>query len=380
MRKYRHILLALISLLSLSGGIRAQDEGMYALDFHMSFVPNIQFAPLYVAAAAGYFADEGIELRQFVHQEEPLLVERLALGDIPFAIIGGEQVISARAQERPLVMVYEWFQRYPIGLIVAGESDIHNVRDLVGLRVGIPGRFGASYSGLVALLATAGLPEEALQIESIGYHAPEVFCAGQVAAAVIYLNNEPIQIAERAAAGECGNLQTIRLFPVSAAADLVSNGIVTHERTSLEEPEKVDAVLRAFDRGLRAVIANPAAAYLQSAPYIENLPLSEKLTAALAGMAAEQRDFLAQAPTPSALVASRERQLQQLEADATIANELTQFRILLASIALWESERLGYSELASWKTTAATLRQMGFLSGEIDLAAAFTNDHLPTQE
>ncbi|NCC37448.1 MAG: myristoyl transferase, partial [Chloroflexia bacterium] len=37
-------------------------EGLRRVTLAMSYIPNIQFAPYYVAAAKGYFAEEGLEV------------------------------------------------------------------------------------------------------------------------------------------------------------------------------------------------------------------------------------------------------------------------------------------------------------------------------
>ena len=110
---------------------------------------------------------------------------------------------------------------------------------------------------------------------------------------------------------------------------------------------------------------------------MESLPLSAPLADALRELADDQAAFLASQPSRAAIAASRAAQYETLAANPALAADLTQYRVLLASIELWEADTLGRSELQSWQTTAATLRQMGFLSGDIDLAAAFTNDFLP---
>lgn len=372
----RILLVWLLVLLSAIGTVSNAQETARSLDFYLTFVPNIQFAPLYVAKAAGYFREAGIQLEKFIHQDEPLLVERLAINDISFAVISGEQVITARAQGRLLVYVFEWFQKYPVGIVVGQDSNIHTVTDLTGRPVGIPGRFGASYSGLLALLGANNLSEEAIRLDAIGYNAPDVFCAGIVDAAVVYLNNEPLQIQQRVAQGDCGEVSAIQLFPVSDAVDLVSNGIVTNEQTLNTDPELIAAVNRAFHLGLRDTIENPAAAYLHSAQFVESLPLSPTLAEKLQQLADEQAAFLSTAPSREALAQSRDNQLATLAELPEIAAELTQFRVLLASISLWEAEQLGFSDLGSWQATAETLRAMGFLSGEIDLSSAYTNQYL----
>lgn len=328
--------------------------------FFLTFVPNIQFAPLYVAIENGYFLEEGLDVR-IQHGDEPDGVDLIAAGSIDFGVIGGEQVIQARANDRDVVFVYEWFQRYPIGVVVDAASEIETVNDLAGQRVGIPGRFGASYSGLVALLAANGMTESDIQLEAIGFNAPEVFCIGAIGASVIYINNEPLQIQQRADAGDCGAVEGVRVLPISDYVDLVSNGLTTSGQLIRENPERVQAMVRAFERGLQDVIANPAQAYLISTTYVENLPLDEAFRAALEAEAAE--------PNPDGLI---ERLSEQFDGPT-----LLQLAVLVNSIDLWSAEELGYTEPESWVVTQDTLLTMGFLEQPIELEAAYSNDFLP---
>ena len=49
--------------------------------------------------------------------------------------------------------------------------------------------------------------------------------------------------------------------------------------------------------------------------------------------------------------------------------------MLLNTIELWDAERLGYSDLASWEAMRDTLSLMGFVDDDgSDLRDAFTND------
>jgi NitT/TauT family transport system substrate-binding protein len=350
---------------------RAQTD----VTFFLTFVPNIQFSPLYVAIDKGYFADEGIALT-IQHGDEPDGVNLIAADQLKFGMISGEQVIQARANERPVVYVYEWFQEYPVGVVVAADSDITEVTDLTGRVLGIPGRFGASYSGLIALLAANDMAEADVQLEPIGFNAPEVFCVGAVEASVVYINNEPLQIANRAAAGDCEDVNGVRVLPVAEAADMVSNGIVTNEVTIAEQPELVEALVRAFDRGLRDVIQNPAEAYLISRNYVETLPLSAELEMALRAEAEAQVALLTTDPTRAELADSRDQMLARLLTDFEAA-ELLQFEVLLETIELTNAERLGVTEPESWTLTQDVLLDMGFIEAEIDLDGVYTNDFLP---
>jgi NitT/TauT family transport system substrate-binding protein len=365
---------ALFLLLSLSLASAQQPTDV---TLFMTFIPNVQFAPVYVALEKGYFADEGINIA-IEHGDEPVGVNLIAANQRQFGLVSGEQVISARANGLPVVSVYEWFQQYPVGIAYPADGSITSVADLVGRNVGIPGRFGASYSGLIALLAANGLTEQDIDLEEIGFNAPEVMCVGGVEAAVVYINNEPLQINNRAAVGDCGDLASVDVFPVSDYADLVSNGIITNEVTIADNPELVAGMVNAFDRGLRDAISNPAEAYVLSALHVENLPLSPALEEALQVEAAEQNAALAAAPALSRedLAAYRADLLSGLLEQFT-PDELTQFQVLLNTIELWDAEALGYADAQSWEMTQDVLMDMGFVSTAIDVNTAFTNQFLP---
>ncbi len=355
----------------LISGVAAQEDETLEVPFFLTFIPNIQFAPVYVAIENGYFANEGLN-PVIQYGDEPIGIDLMAAGTLDFGVFGGEQVIQARGNGRDVVFIYEWFQQYPIGIVASVETGINEVTDLAGRRVGIPGRFGASYSGLIALLNAAGMTENDIELEEIGFNAPEVVCLGAVEAAVVYINNEPLQIQQRAEAGECGSISDVLVIPVSSAVDMISNGLTTSAMALAEKPDLVAGVVRAFDLGLRDAINNPAQAYLLSALHVQNLPLADAFRAALETEAADQAEFLNTQPDHEAIVQSRVDLLERLSADFEPAT-LVQFIVLLNTIDLWDAENLGYSDLSSWEVTQDILLTMGFIAQPIELEAAFTN-------
>lgn len=372
----RTSLLVVAFLLIAVGSLQAQDA-LQPITFFMTFIPNIQFAPVYVAIEKGYFADAGIEVT-IEHGDEPDGVNLIAAGERQFGMISGEQVIAARANDRPVVFVYEWFQKYPVGVAAPTGGSIVTAADLAGHKVGIPGPFGASYSGLIALLAANGLAESDIQLESIGFNAPQVFCVGGVEATVVYVNNEPIQIDHLAEQGECGDITGTTVFNVADYADMVSNGIVTNEETIASDPELVQSFVTAFHQGVVDTINNPAEAYLISREYVESLTASDAFSESLISEVEAKNQALADGSLPDqdAVAASRAAFLSRLSGQFS-ADELLQMEVLLATIELWEADRLGYSDADSWQITEDTLIQMGQLSEGIDLASAFTNDFVP---
>lgn len=373
MRRTRMILFVLLlSFTALT--VHAQSEPAKQT-FFLTFIPNIQFAPVYVALGNGDFAAADLDI-EIEYSDEPLGVDLIAANERQFGLISAEEVIKARANARPVVQVYEWFQKYPIGIVVSESSGIESVADLKGRKVGVPGRFGASYNGLTALLSANGMTEADIDLQVIGYNAPDVFCVGAVDAAVVYINNEPLQIQQRADAGNCNGVTSVKAFAVSDSIDMVSNGVLTNEQTIAEKPELVTAMVTAFDSGLRTTINNPAKAYLISLDYVENLPISDDFKAALETASAAQDEFLATNPDRTAVAESRAALLSDLKATFD-AETLVQFEVLLNTIDLWDADQLGLADTASWEATQSVLVDMKFVTTPIDVTEAFTNNFLP---
>jgi len=365
------ILMVLIGVLGAQAQSAPRD-----LTFFLTYVPNIQFAPIYVALEKGYFADAGLNIT-LQSGDEPDGINLIAANQLQFGVASGEQIIAARAQGRPVKFVYGWYQKYPIGVLVTNESGFKTPADLKGKPIGIPGLFGASYTGVIALLSANNLTEKDVQLQTIGYNAPQVVCVGAVQAAVVYVNNEPLQIQDSIDKHDCGSVTGITVFPVSSAADMVSNGIITNEGTLTNDPDLVAAVVKAFDQGLRDTINNPAEAYLLSAKYIDGLPLPDTLKAALQQASSDQVDFLKTSPTRAAINQSRADLLSKLSGQFD-GTTLLQMQVLMTSIDLWDADQLGYSDPASWQTTEDTLTKMGLLTAPIDLGAAYTNQFVPS--
>lgn len=329
MKAFLHLLLVVVVLVigtqpapSPSTAI-AQEDDLTDVTLFLSYIPSVQFAPLYVAKERGYFAENGINIEFENSFDEAGGVDRLALNDLQFGIISGEQVILGRGAEKPLVYVMAWYHAFPVGVVVPADSDIETPDDLDGKTVSLPAFQGASYVGIRALLASADLTERDLQLVPIGFAAPEVMCERQVDAAVVYVANEPLTISQ---------CYDVRVIPVSDYAVLVSNGLVTNEETLADRPELVAGMVDAIVRGIADTIEDPAAAFELSLPYA-NLPDD------------------------------------QIE---------TQYQVLLNSVELWRADVLGMTEPDAWETTQGLLLDAGLLRSELDdLEAAYTNEFVP---
>jgi NitT/TauT family transport system substrate-binding protein len=289
----------------------------------LGYIPNIQFAPIYVALEKGYFLDAGFDV-SIEYGNEADAVALIGAGEQLFAIASGEQVLLARAQGLPVTYVAAWYQQYPVGVTSLADAEILVPESLAGKSIGIPGLYGASYIGFRALLSAADLAEEDVDLLAIGFNQVESLATGQVDSAVIYLANEPVVLRSQGY-----DVDVVR------AADylkLVANGLVTSETMLAEHPDQVEGFIDALLKGIADTLADPDEAYEISKAYVENLA----------------------------------------DADPELQHE-----ILNESIKLWETENLGYSEPAGWVNMQAVLLDMGLLTTTQDLDKAFTNDLIP---
>jgi NitT/TauT family transport system substrate-binding protein len=288
----------------------------------MGFVADVQFAPWYVAVEKGYFAEEGIEL-EFDYSWETDGVRLVGSGELPFAIASGDQVILARAQELPVTTITSWFQRFPVSVVALEGNGIEEPIDLVGQKVGIPETFGASYIGWRALASEYGLEEDDVELEVVGYTQLANLTEGRVDAAVVYANNEPVQLKQ---AG-----RDFVQFLVAEEVSLVSNGIIANETVLEERPELARAFVRAFLKGLNDTLEDPEGAFEICRQYVEGLE----------------------------------------------ENEDVQRAVLDATIDYWRGEQLGESDPQAWRNTSEVMRSAELLQESIDLEKAFTNEFLP---
>ena len=202
MRTTRRQLLTGALAISALGGLAACStpdaasiSGARALTIGLTYIPNVQFSPFYLAVSSGLFADQGLDvtLRHHGAQEDAFGALLAGQEDIVFA--SGDEAVVASATGSTVATFGTGFQQFPGVLLTAADSGITSVEDLRGRTIGMPGHFGSSYYTVLAALHLAGLGADEVELVDIGYTQVTALTAGRVDVVVGYSNNETVQFA-----------------------------------------------------------------------------------------------------------------------------------------------------------------------------------------
>jgi NitT/TauT family transport system substrate-binding protein len=322
-RRFFTLLLSLCLMLTacsgLAGGSQATKPAATIIRLPMGYIPNVQFAPFYVAVEKGYFKQAGLEI-QFDYKSETDGVALVGANELEFSLVSGEQVLLARAQGLPVVYVMAWWQDYPVAVAALTKQGIRKPEDLKGKKIGLPGLYGANYVGLRALLNAGGLREEDVTLDSVGYNQIEALVTERDQAIAIYANNEPIQLDAQG--------YKVDVLRVADYVPLASNGLLTNEKTITEKPELIRKMVQAILRGVAFSLNSPNETFEICKKYVEGL-------------------------------------------DQT--NQDVQKKVFMATLEFWKTDKPGYSKPESWENMQKVLLDMGMLKQPLELDKAYSN-------
>jgi NitT/TauT family transport system substrate-binding protein len=315
---------ALAIVAALPPGASSGASRLTAINIAMGYIPNVQFAPYYVAVDKGYFEEEGLSVA-FDYGMSTDIMSLVAQGLVHFGISDGDQVILAREKGLPVRAVYSMYVKYPVGVVSLKERGISTAASLRGKRVGIPGPYGSNYIGLQIILGSAGLGMKDIVMESIGYTQVENILAGRVDAASVFVNNEAVVLAEM---GKETNLIAAHdITPMVSAAIITSDGLIE------KDPVLVERFVRAVTRASEYVLAHRG----------EVMGLLRKHVPTLTG-----------------------------------ENIAINTKVLLASLDLWtddDTERngLGYTSKEDWEKSIRALAVLGMLKTRVSPEECYTD-------
>ena len=323
-------LVLLVVVTALAGcGTSASGTGSTAkLTVGLTYVPNIQFAPFYVAQALGYYRDAGLDVTFHHHGASEDEFGALVAGQEDAIFAGGDEIVGARAHNVPIVDVATVYTRYPVVAVVPANSSIQSAADLRGHTIGVPGQYGATYIGLLSLLSSVGLSQSDVKIQSIGYTQVSALLTHKVDAVMGYANNEPLLLQK---AG-----MSVRTFDVNNAEHpLVSNGLAAMEPELASHGDAIKKLVAATLKGVDYVLAHPQEAVNLSKQFVPGLSDASASADALA--------------------------------------------VLQATLPYMQTVngKPGYNDPAKWSGMIGFLQAQGQLAGPVDATKVYSNSYLP---
>jgi NitT/TauT family transport system substrate-binding protein len=282
----------------------------------LGYIPSRQFAPFYYPDQQGYSEEAGLDVT-FENKIDPDLIALVGAGTIDLGLADGTSVIPAVSQEIPIRYVATVYAQFPSIVFGKASSGIETAADLEGARLGIPGRYGSSWIMLQALLDSAGLAPDDLEIvEYPDFGQGAAVAQDAVDVATGFANNEPVQL-------ELEGFETV-VLRVDEIVPLPGPGLIAGTEIIETQPDAVRAFVGATLRAIGDVEADPQAG-LEAA--INAVP--------------------------------------ELAAD-----EDEQLEILLATTAMWRSpfvlERgLGAIDRSGWEASLAFLDELGLVASPV---------------
>lgn len=280
-------LAALIALVLLATGCTAGGTNQTATSgvtlpsptVGLSYIPNIQFSPFYLAETDGDFTKSGVAPVLRHHGSAEGLFTAIASGKEQFVVAGGDELMQAREEGMDLVAVAAYYRSYPVEVIVPADSTIQSLADLKGRKIGLPGKYGESWFGLQLALRSAGLGVDEVEIQEIGYTQQAALSTNKVDAIIGFANNDAVQFKMSGFA--------IRELPIAeGVVPLVSTCLITTTQFAAEHPEEVKAVASGMLAGIQRAVDDPTHALEVTRGYVQGLDQGSNEAVAEATLAA----------------------------------------------------------------------------------------------
>lgn len=227
----------------------------------LSYIPNVQFAPCYLAEADGLLAQVPATVALRHHGATEGLFNALTSGAEQLLVAAGSEAMQARAEAVDVIAVAAYYRAFPVEVMVLGDSPIRSLADLEGRSLGVPGRYGESWLAAQVALETAGLTESDVTITEVGFTQVAALTTRKVDAVIGFRTNELVQLT---AAG--ANPRTLPVAP--GTIPLVSTCLLTTAAFARANPDVVRAVVAAVKGGIEAAAADPGRAVDVSAATI----------------------------------------------------------------------------------------------------------------
>jgi len=268
----------LLSALALSGGCddRAKNPSAdatttapAAVILQLNWVPEPEFGGMFAALQDGLYAAQGLAVEIRKGGAQVPCAQLAASGQVQFAVVSGEEVLTLREKGGAITAVFATFQNNPTGLLLHASNPIDSLEALwkSSSTIGIdPG------AGFVKLLNARYGGDQLKLVPYSG--ALATFLATPDSVQQCFITAEPVECQLRGVA-----VKVLSIAPIFNPYGAV---IVVNDAYLRDNPKLVDAFVRATAEGWRRYLAsperyNPAIAALNPSMTLEAMNLAAQL-------------------------------------------------------------------------------------------------------
>jgi len=246
--------LFVFGVLLMAGAAGAQTPIKFALDWKFEGPA----APFVVALDRGYYKAEGLDVTidSGAGSLEPL--NRVASGtyDMGFADINSLIKFRDANPGVPIKAVFMVYNKPPFAIVARKSRGVTLPKDLEGKKLGAPAADGA-YAQWPIFVQANGIDASKVTIENVGFPVREpMLAAGQVDAITGFSFSSYINLKDRGVPAA----DIVVLLMADYGVNLYGNAIIVNPKFAAEKPEAVRAFLRAFTKGLKDTVRDPAKA------------------------------------------------------------------------------------------------------------------------
>src|SRR6266849_5141159 len=220
----------LLLLLGLALSPMPSASGAESVTYLFPAPPSLPaFAPIQLAQGKGYFAEAGLEVKFAVGRGGVDVAKQVGAGNAPLGGIVAAGPIMVRQNGVPIRIVAVFGGRGFMQLVVREDSGIEKPADLKGKTISVMSFQDTTYYALLGLLASVGLTQDDVNIQSAGPSGVWEFVATGKAVAMAGVPDwiPPVQ-----AAGV-----KVRVMPTDEFFPHMAQGIGVSDQVLKERPE-----------------------------------------------------------------------------------------------------------------------------------------------
>jgi NitT/TauT family transport system substrate-binding protein len=237
------------------GRAQAQAPKLTDITFSLDFIVLGRHAPFFVAIEKGFFREEGLNVNIISAKGTAHGIQNVESGLAQIGFIDVASLVVARAEGSTVKVASVIYQKAPFCFFSLDPgANVTKLKDFEGLRVG--SNTGSYISNIArAMMRKEGLDPSKLSVESIEPSARIAMLATRKIPAIdFFIITKPAM--ERAVK----DAKVVTFLFADHGLDLYSNGIGAKESFLKENPEVMNAFVRAALRGYQYAFKHPAEA------------------------------------------------------------------------------------------------------------------------